>query len=83
MVIVSLDTNSTMKNVKCVVKKYLGISLVSSEGLEFIRYRFNNSNLAYYAAKEIRKKCDRHVSVSDNVIFVWNKYHTLDMEELD
>jgi len=36
-----------------------------------------------YAAREIRRKRGRHISVSGNVIFVWNEHHTLDMEELE
>tara|TARA_B100000963_G_scaffold355849_1_gene374896 strand:+ start:229 stop:447 length:219 start_codon:yes stop_codon:yes gene_type:complete len=72
-----------MKVIDEIVSKYLGIRLTDCDDFEFVRYRFSNSTTSRYAAKEIRKKCVRHVSISDNVIFVWNEYHTLDMEEID
>ena len=72
-----------MKAIDEIVSKYLGIRLADYDIFEFVRYRFSNSTSSHCAAKEIRKKCARHVSVSDNVIFVWNEYHTLDMEEIE
>ena len=72
-----------MKVIDEIVSKHLGIRLADYDVFEFVRYRFSNSTSSHNAAKEIRKKCARHVSVSDNVIFVWNEYHTLDMEEIE
>ena len=72
-----------MKTIDEIAAKYLGKRLTDSNGLEFIRYKFSNTMSSHYAAKEIRKKHARHVSVSGNVIFVWNEDHTLDMEEIE
>ena len=72
-----------MKTIDETAAKYLGKRLTDSAGLEFIRFKFSNPMSTYYAAREIRRKHRRHVSVSGNIIFVWNKYHTLDMEELE
>ena len=72
-----------MKTIDKIAAKYFGKRLTDGNGLEFVRYKFSNSMSSYYAAREIRKKCARHVSVSDNIIFVWNEDHTLDMEEIE
>jgi len=72
-----------MKTIDETAAKYLGKRLTDSDGLEFIRFKFSNPMSAYYAVREIRRKHKRHVSVSGNIIFVWNEYHTLDMEELE
>lgn len=72
-----------MKTIDETAAKYLGKRLADSDDLEFIRFKFSNPMSAHYAAREIRIKYKRHVSVGSNVIFVWNEHHTLDMDELE
>tara|TARA_A200000159_G_scaffold15452_1_gene12784 strand:- start:459 stop:677 length:219 start_codon:yes stop_codon:yes gene_type:complete len=72
-----------MKTIDEIAAKYLGKRLTDSCGLEFIRFKFSNPMSACYASREIRRKHRRHITVSGNVMFVWNEHHTLDMEEID
>ena len=72
-----------MKTIDETAAKYLGKRLADGGHLEFIRFKFSNTMSAYYAAREIRRKHRRHVSLGGKVIFVWNEHHTLDMDELE